>query len=75
MNDLSDELQRLRKEDQNIAQILDGFKVLDDIYQESLKAMGHITEALPAVRSSANVTLSLDNLTPSTSDATLVQAE
>lgn len=61
---LTSELQQLREQDADLALILDTFAVLDDVYRQSLKAMGQLKEDIPSVKSSAEVMFSID---PSTS--------
>jgi hypothetical protein len=56
---MTEELKRLRDQNPDLAQILDAFSAIDQVYQQSLEAMGLINEELPSVKNSAEVTLSL----------------
>lgn len=57
---LTSELQRLREQNKDLALILDTFTAIDHAYRESLKAMGQVNGGTPVVKSSAEVTLSIN---------------
>lgn len=54
----SDELFRLREENEDVALIFDTFTAIDRIYQESLRAMGFVSKERPLTQSSDSITLS-----------------
>ena len=58
MNTLTDELSRLRKDDPDVATVLDAFAEIERIYHETLEAMGATTKHTPGIVNSAEVTLS-----------------
>lgn len=74
MSDLSIELQRLREQDNDLALIIDAFAVIDDIYRASLRAMGQAADPIPAVKNSAEVTLSV-NASTSTASRTIASSD
>ena len=41
MNGLTNELRRLREDDQDVALILDVFREIERVYRDTLEAMGH----------------------------------
>jgi len=64
---LSDKLQQLREQDADLSLVLDTFAALDHVYRQSLMAMGQVDKATPTVRSSAEVTFSVDASTSAAS--------
>jgi len=60
MANLTDELQRLREADRDLAFIMDTFAAIEHIYLESLGAIGYTSAATPGVRSSAEVMFSIN---------------
>ena len=66
MNGLTNELRRLREDDQDVALILDVFREIERVYRDTLEAMGSTSKHTPEVRNSAEVTISF-RPTPSSS--------
>lgn len=64
---LTSELQQLREQDADLKLILDTFAAIDHAYRQSLKAMGQINEDIPTVKSSAEITFSVDSSTSTAS--------
>jgi hypothetical protein len=64
---LTDELQQLREQDADLALILDTFATIDHVYRQSLMAMGQVNEDIPTVKSSAEITFSVDASTSTAS--------
>lgn len=58
MNSLTNELLQLRKNDPDIALVIDAFREIEHIYREALEAMGVSTKHTTEVRNSAEVTIS-----------------
>ena len=59
--DITKELKQLRERDDDLALILDTFSAIDHAYRQSLMAMGQINEDIPAVKSSAEIMLSVNS--------------
>lgn len=57
---ITDELRQLRERDPDLALILDTFATIDQIYHQSLVAMGQENEDIPLVRNSTEVTFFVD---------------
>lgn len=60
MSELTEELRRLRENDPDIALILDKFGEINRVYCGSLEAMGSVRKHVSTVRSSADVTYSIN---------------
>lgn len=58
MNNLTNELLRLRKNDADIALVLGSFEEIEHIYWDALEAMGVVSKPIPEVRNSAEVNIS-----------------
>ena len=67
MNNLTNELNRLRAENSDVALILDVFEEIDHVYRETMEAMGIIYTLTPEVKNSAEITVSF-RPTPSSGD-------
>ena len=58
MNKLSDELQRLSDNNQDVKLVLDTYKEIEKVYEESLVAMGVTVSKEPEFCNTAKVTIS-----------------
>lgn len=56
---LTDELNRLRQTDPDVAFVLDTFHETEQVYQRAREAMGRTPRTTASARSSAHVTLSV----------------
>ena len=68
MDRLANELERLREEDPDVTYVLDVFKEIDRVYSDTLEALGVNRKFAPAVRNSAEVTLSFHPTTSSSGE-------
>lgn len=60
MDNLTNELLKLREESAEVAYILDVYKEIDSIYRESLAVMGRTSKPSQSAASSAEVSISFE---------------
>jgi hypothetical protein len=68
MERLTNKLRQLRKDDPDVALLIDTFEQIDTVYRASLEAMGASHSALPEVANCAEVTVSFDPSSSSSED-------
>lgn len=68
MDRLTNELDRLREEDPNVAHVLDVYSEIERVYRDTLEAMGVTRKHAPEVMNSAEVTLSFYPTTSSSGE-------
>jgi hypothetical protein len=68
MGDLSEQVQRLTREEPEVQEILRTFAELDQLYREAIQAVSATEPSEPAVKNSAQVRISFRSTPPDSTD-------